>query len=226
MTDFTALDNPIFNALTGPHASLAQKAGLAMRYLPDVAPFAALRDSSLEAFADLRTLLGPKDGVAFVTTEPHAIPDGWQVLRDRPIEQMVCADAPAPISVQPLVLGDADLPDLLALTAATEPGPFAAQTIRMGKYIGLRNADGRLMAMAGQRLSLADFTEISAVCTDPEFRGKGYARDLVVTLMREVFAAGKVPFLHVKNENGAKVVYEKIGFRVRREIQFTVIAKG
>jgi len=113
---------------------------------------------------------------------------------------------------------------MLALTALTEPGPFAARTHRMGKYIGLRNPDGRLMAMAGQRMSLADFTEISAVCCDPEFRGKGYARALIVTLMREVFAAGKIPILHVKNENGAKVLYEKIGFRVRREIQFTVIA--
>jgi predicted GNAT family acetyltransferase len=78
--------------------------------------------------------------------------------------------------------------------------------------------------MAGQRLSLAGFTEISAVCTDPEFRGKGYSRALIVTLMREVFAAGKIPFLGVKNENGAKVLYDKIGFRVRREIQFTLIS--
>jgi len=224
MTDFTPLDNPILAALTGPHASLARVQGLAMRYPADVSPFAALRAPAGDAFADLRTLLGPQDGVALVTTEPHAIPDGWQVLLDRPIEQMVCADVPAQIDVQPLVLGDPDVPDMLALTALTEPGPFAARTHRMGKYIGLRNPDGRLMAMAGQRMSLADFTEISAVCCDPEFRGKGYARALIVTLMREVFAAGKIPILHVKNENGAKVLYEKIGFRVRREIQFTVIA--
>jgi ribosomal protein S18 acetylase RimI-like enzyme len=224
MTDFSPLDNPVLGALTGPHAALARVNGLALRYPPDVSPFAALRTSTREAFDDLRTLLGPQDSVALVTAEPHAIPDGWQILRDRSIEQMVCTEVPELIRVQPLVLGDADVPDMLALTALTEPGPFAARTIRMGKYIGLRNADGRLMAMAGQRMALAGFTEISAVCCDPEFRGKGYARDLVVTLMREVFAVGKIPILHVKNENGAKVLYEKIGFQTRREMQFTVIA--
>ncbi len=223
MIDFSPLDNPVLGALTGPHASFARVNGLALRYPPDISPFAALRTSTREAFDDLRASLGPQDGVALVTTEPHAIPDGWQILRDRPIEQMVCTEVPELIRVQPLVLGDADVPDMLALAALTEPGPFAARTICMGKYIGLRNADGRLMAMAGQRLALAGFTEISAVCCDPEFRGKGYARALVVTLMREVFAAGCIPFLHVKNENGAKFLYEKIGFKTRREIQFTVI---
>ncbi len=224
MIDFSPLDNPVLGALTGPHASLARVNGLALRYPSDISPFAALRAPTREAFDDLRALLGPNDGVALVTTEPHAIPNGWQVLRDRPIEQMVCTEVPPYIDVQPFMLGDADVPDMLALTALTEPGPFAARTIRMGKYIGLRNADGHLMAMAGQRMALAGFTEISAVCCDPEFRGKSYARDLVVTLTREVFAAGRIPFLHVKNENGAKVIYEKIGFKTRREMQFTVIA--
>jgi ribosomal protein S18 acetylase RimI-like enzyme len=226
MIDFSPLDNPVLGALTGPHASLARVSGLAMRYPADISPFAALRAPTREAFDDLRALLGPNDGVALVTTEPHAIPNGWQVLRDRPIEQMVCTEVPPYIDVQPLMLGDADVPDMLALTALTEPGPFGPRTHHMGKYIGLRNTDGRLMAMAGQRLSLAGFTEISAVCCDPEFRGKGYARALVVTLMREVFAAGCIPFLHVKNENGAKFLYEKIGFKTRREIQITVIMAG
>ncbi len=226
MIDFSSLDAPILAALTGSHASLARVNGLALRYPSDISPFAALRAPTREAFDDLRALLGPNDGVALVTTEPHAIPNGWQVLRDRPIEQMVCTEVPPYIDVQPLMLGDADVPDMLALTALTEPGPFGPRTHHMGKYIGLRNTDGRLMAMAGQRLSLAGFVEISAVCCDPEFRGKGYARALIVTLMREVFAAGCIPFLHVKNENGAKFLYEKIGFKTRREIQITVIMAG
>ena len=224
MTDFTPLDRPIWNALTGPHRPMAHIAGMAARYPRDVSPLSALGADTPQAFADLRTLVDANEPVALFSHTPPAIPEGWQVLRDRPIEQMVCTDVPEEIDVNPLVLGDADVPDMLALTALTEPGPFGPRTHRMGKYIGLRNRDGRLMAMAGQSLSLAGFTEISAVCCDPEFRGKGYARALIVTLMRDVFAAGKIPFLGVKNENGAKVLYEKIGFRVRREIQFTVIA--
>jgi predicted GNAT family acetyltransferase len=226
MTDFSPLDSPVLSALTGPHASLARARAFALRYPPDISPFAALYNSTPQAFDDLGTLLGPQDGVAFVTGAPHAIPEGWQVLRERLIEQMVCTEVPEPIDVRPLVLGDADVPDMLALTSLTEPGPFGPRTHHMGKYIGLRTADGRLMAMAGQRMSLAGFTEISAVCTDPDFRGKGYSRALIVTLMREIFAAGKIPFLPVKNENGAKVLYEKIGFRVRREMQLMVVAAG
>jgi ribosomal protein S18 acetylase RimI-like enzyme len=226
MADFAPLDTPIWNALTGPHASLARRAGAAARYPGDVSPLSAIETGTPQAFADLRTLVETNEPVAFFSAVPPSIPDEWHVLRDRPIEQMVCTEVPVHVDVRPLVLGDADVPDMLALTALTEPGPFAARTIRMGKFIGLRHADGRLMAIAGQRLALAGFTEISAVCTDPEFRGKGYSRALVVTLMREVFAAGKIPILHVKNENGAKVLYEKVGFKTRREIQFLVIAAG
>jgi predicted GNAT family acetyltransferase len=226
MTDFSPLDRPIWNSLTGPHAPLARRAGMAARYPNDVSPLSGLEAETPQAFADLRTLVEANESVALFSAVKPVIPDGWQILRDRAIEQMVCTEVPPHIDVNPLVLGDADVPDMLALTALTEPGPFGPRTHRMGKYIGLRHDEGRLMAMAGQRLSLTGFTEISAVCTDPAFRGRGYSRALIVTLMREVFAAGKIPMLHVKNENGAKILYEKIGFKTRREIQLTVICGG
>jgi predicted GNAT family acetyltransferase len=113
---------------------------------------------------------------------------------------------------------------MLELTAATEPGPFLPQTIQMGSYFGIRASDGRLAAMAGERLRSTEFAEISAVCTHPEFRGRGYARDLTTFLAARILAAGKTPFLHVKSENGAKVVYQKIGFRLRAAIYLTVIS--
>jgi predicted GNAT family acetyltransferase len=113
---------------------------------------------------------------------------------------------------------------MLELTAATEPGPFLPQTIQMGRYFGIRASDGQLVAMAGERLRSTAFTEISAVCTHPEFRGHGYARDLTTFLAAQILAAGKAPFLHVKSETGAKVVYRKIGFRLRAEICLTVIS--
>ena len=94
----------------------------------------------------------------------------------------------------------------------------------MGRYCGIRASDGRLVAIAGERLRSTECTEISAVCTHPEFRGRGYARDLTTFLAAQILAAGKTPFLHVKSENGAKVVYQKIGFRLRAEICLTVIS--
>ena len=137
---------------------------------------------------------------------------------------MICEASVASPPVAPLSLGTTDVPEMLELTAATEPGPFLPQTIQMGSYFGIRASDGRLAAMAGERLQSTAFTEISAVCTHPEFRGRGYARDLTTFLAAQILASGKTPFLHVKSENGAKVVYQKIGFRLRAAMYLTVIS--
>ena len=137
---------------------------------------------------------------------------------------MICEASLAPPPVAPIPLGTMDVPEMLELTAATEPGPFLPQTIQMGSYFGIRASDGRLAAMAGERLRSTEFAEISAVCTHPEFRGRGYARALVTFLATQILEAGKTPFLHVKSENGAKVVYQKIGFRLRAAIWLTVIS--
>src|SRR6266404_4093108 len=114
--------------------------------------------------------------------------------------------------------------DLQRLVSPGEHVAFLPQTIQMGNYFGIRASDGRLVAMAGERLQSTAFAEISAVCTLPEFRGRGYARALVTFIAAQILAAGKTPFLHVKSENEAKVVYQKIGFRLRAEIWLTVIS--
>jgi predicted GNAT family acetyltransferase len=154
------------------------------------------------------------------------VPEGWEVVRARLIEQMICTEPKdkTPDSTA-LQLAAADIPEMLALTAATEPGPFLAATTRMGGYWGLRSADGRLMAMAGERLKPRGFVEISAVCTDPEFRGRGHARSLVRFLMDRIFAEGAVPILHVKGENNAKGLYERLGFYVRHSMHLTVTVR-
>jgi ribosomal protein S18 acetylase RimI-like enzyme len=223
---FESLDNPIWFALTTEHRTLARSHGLARRYPPDVSPFAALHHPTSDAFADLRRLVSSGEHVALFTASPLDVPGDWQVDRSRWIEQMICEGPLAPPPVAPLPLGTRDVPEMLELTAATEPGPFSAQTIQMGSYFGIRAGDGRLVAMAGERLQSTEFVEISAVCTRPEFRGRGYARDLTTFLAAQILAAGKIPFLHVKSENGAKVVYQKIGFRLRAEIYLTVISLG
>jgi ribosomal protein S18 acetylase RimI-like enzyme len=219
-----SLDNPIWSALTTEHRLLARSHGLARRYPPDVSPLAALLHPTNDAFADLQRLVSPGEQVALFTASPLDVPGNWQVSRSRWIDQMICEASLAPPPVAPLPLGATDVPEMLELTAATEPGPFSAQTIQMGNYFGIRASDGRLVAMAGERLQSTGFAEISAVCTLPEFRGRGYARDLTTFLAAQILAAGKTPFLHVKSENGAKVVYQKIGFRLRADICLTVIS--
>jgi predicted GNAT family acetyltransferase len=128
----------------------------------------------------MRPLVDPGSAVAFFTLEPIDVPSDWQVMRVMVLDQMTCVKMARPEPAGLLVrLGEADVPEMLALTAATEPGPFLPETIRMGKYYGIRAEDGRLAAMAGQRMQTDAFIEVSAVCTDPAFRGRGYARALV-----------------------------------------------
>src|SRR6266852_5603052 len=218
-----SLDNPIWFALTTEHRLLA-RSHVARRYRADVSPLAALLHPTSDAFADLQRLVSPGEHVALFTASSLDVPGDWQVDRARWIDQMICQASLARPPVAPLQLGTTDVPEMLELTAATEPGPFLPQTIQMGSYFGIRANDGRLAAMAGERLRSTAFAEISAVCTLPEFRGRGYARALVTFLAAQILAAGKTPFLHVKSENDAKVVYQKIGFRLRAAIYLTVIS--
>jgi ribosomal protein S18 acetylase RimI-like enzyme len=222
----TALDNPIWNAMTSAHRPMARINGRAARYPGEVSPLTGLADLTPQAFEDLKALVSSEEQVALFTTAPVDVPADWQVVKARYIDQMVCAEPP-PLSGQVFVtLGPDDVADMLALTALTEPGPFAARTHEMGHYVGVRTPDGRLAAMTGQRLGLDDFTEISAVCTHPDFQGRGYAKALVAYQAARIHAEGRTPFLHVKTENGAKVVYEKLGFRVRRPIRYSVLARA
>jgi len=137
---------------------------------------------------------------------------------------MVCAEPPAEAEAPAglVELGETDVAEMLALTELTQPGPFGPRTIDLGRYIGVR-ADGRLAAMAGERLRPEGHTEISAVCTHPDFTGRGYAKALMLLLMADAARAGRRPMLHVKTENGAKVLYERLGFSVRRAVRLTVI---
>jgi ribosomal protein S18 acetylase RimI-like enzyme len=222
MSNETPLDNPIWHALNSEHRPMARKYGLAARYPTEVARFAGLAHPSPAAFSDLAALTLPGETVALFTAEPLAPPPEWRVVRARMLDQMVCEVPEPDVAQDCLQLGSSDVPEMLALAAATDPGPFAARTIEMGRYLGIRS-ESRLAAMAGERLRLTSFTEISAVCTDPAFRGRGYARKLVAALDAKISAGGCKPFLHVKTENGAKRVYEALGFKVRRNIALTVL---
>lgn len=220
------LDNPVWHALTGTHATVAERAGLAARYEPDVAVFAAMPDDTTPAAWDaLAQLVGP-DGTAVVARRDLQMPKTWNVAFEAPCRQMWLPEdamsggenaethAPGPL----LALGAADVPEMLALVARTRPGPFVTRTVELGTYLGVRDR-GELIAMAGERLHPPGFTEISAVCTDPEYRGKGLASGLVRAVVRGIRARGEIPFLHLKTDNdAAHRVYSALGFDTRTEL--------
>ncbi len=217
------LDNPIWHALTTTHADFAQGGALARRYPHDVAPFAACIEDSSAAFMELAEVVQPQGVAATFTATPLEVPSGWETLHRQVISQMVCERLiPAP-ELDLEVLGEADVPDMLALVELTKPGPFKWHTIRMGRYFGLRQ-EGVLVAMAGERLRLEGFTEVSAVCTRPDCQGRGYGKALVQRVCQGILARREMPFLHVKTDNaGAVRAYERLGFAERTKINLGVL---
>ena len=114
---------------------------------------------------------------------------------------------------------------MLELTALTKPGPFGSRTHELGTYLGIR-CEGQLVAMAGERLKVPGYTEVSAVCTHPEHTGKGYARVLMTEIMRSIGERGETPFLHVRLDNVRAVeIYERLGFRTRGIWHYVVLRK-
>jgi predicted GNAT family acetyltransferase len=212
------LDDPVWHALTGPHGKYAVVRGRAAHYPRDMAPFSAIVEPSDEAYADLARDLPPGAEARLFRPAEEPLPPGWQQIDAFPMLQMVARCIPPPADEGALeTLSLADVPDMLALVEAAKPGPFGPRTIALGRYLGIRR-DGRLVAMAGERLRVPGHVELSAICVHPDFRGEGLGARLTRALMREAFARGEVPFLHVRPENDAATLYRKLGFETRCEL--------
>ncbi|MDX2600199.1 GNAT family N-acetyltransferase [Streptomyces caniscabiei] len=214
------LDNPALASLTGPHAHFAERRGRVLRYPLDVSPWLALPDEPDDAdWADLAALAGPGAEVP-VPAYDRGFPAGWEVTFDLAGVQLVDDGVAAAPDEEAVRLGPADVPEMLALVERTQPGPFLPRTVEMGTYLGIRR-DGALVAMAGERLRPPGWTEISAVCTDPAFRGAGLATRLVLAVAHGIRERGETPFLHTAAANTTAVrLYESLGFRLRRTTRF------
>jgi ribosomal protein S18 acetylase RimI-like enzyme len=216
------LDNPAWHALTGPHAAVALGAGAARHYPREAAPFSAVAEATPAAYDDLaRDLPTGLEARLFRPVE-DAPPPGWAVVSARPIRQMV-ADAAALAGSQPaegeaVALGPSDAADMLALADAAKPGPFGRRTGSLGRFLGWRRPDGRLLAMAGERFRLPGHVELSAICVHPDARGRGFGAALTLCLARDALARGEMPFLHVFPDNPAGALYERLGFRERKTL--------
>lgn len=206
------LDNPVWHSLHGAHAHLARIHGAAAVYDdPAVTLFVGMAGDDWD---DLRAAVGPgRVGVVL----DREIPGDLRTMMTVPCHQMVAETWEPVADPEALPLGPDDVPEMIDLTARTKPGPFEPRTIELGTYVGYR-VDGRLVAMAGERMHPPGFTEISAVCTDPEFTGRGFAARLMATVGAGIVARGETPFLHVAHGNPARALYDKLGFVVRRDL--------
>jgi len=217
------LDNLVWLALTGPHAALAEGAELARRYPADVAPFAALATpTSPDGWEQLGGVVGSR-AIAVLLGPPVEPPPAWTLVGGGVGVQMVAPPADPAWPVGGERLTHEDVPEMLALVAAAEPGPFGPRTIELGTYLGIRQ-DGRLVAMAGERFRGGGYTEISAVCTDAASRGRGLATQLVLALVTLITARGETACLHAVATNVTAIrLYERLGFTVRREVEVALL---
>ncbi|MCS0603823.1 GNAT family N-acetyltransferase [Streptomyces sp. LP11] len=214
------LDNPALASLTGPHAHFAERYGRILRYPLDVSPWLALPDEpDARDWADLAALAGPGAEVPLLAFR-GSVPADWEITFHAAGVQLVDDGLVTAPDEEAVRLGPADVPEMLDLVARTEPGPFLPRTVELGTYLGIRR-DGALIAMAGERLHPPGHTEISAVCTDPAFRGQGLATRLILAVAHGIRERGETPFLHTgaRNTNAIRL-YEALGFRLRLHAAF------
>jgi predicted GNAT family acetyltransferase len=221
------LDNPVWHALAGPQTAVAEGDALALRFDPTVSVFAAVADDPTDASWDaLHQLVGP-GGTAILVRDVVPVPPGWTERFRAPGTQMVCdrpvTDVPEIASLEVRQLTAADVPDMLELVKRTRPGPFLPRTVELGPYLGIRGG-GALIAMAGTRMHLPGYTEISAVCTDDAHRGRGLAKVLVARMVEEILGRDEHAFLHAVTTNTPAIsLYQQLGFTTRREMDFALL---
>lgn len=224
------LDNVIWQALTTRQAQFAEGSREARRFVREVSPLAAFRKESSEGYVLLAGLLGPKGTAGVFLDQAYEPQPGWSFVGGAPLLQMVCENGStpnrAPVAMPEIEeLGQQDVPEMIELTTLTKPGPFGSRTHEFGTYFGIR-LDGRLVAMAGERLKVPGYTEVSAVCTHPDHTGKGYAGILMAEVMKGIRKRGEIPFLHVRQDNIRAIEeYRRLGFRERVLRHYAVLRK-
>jgi ribosomal protein S18 acetylase RimI-like enzyme len=231
------LENVIWQALTTRDAHFAESFDEARRFVPDVGPLGAFFENNPRGYASLTGLVEPGGTVGLFLDEPYESQNGWSFVVGAPLLQMIADNGTAPFSrpdsqpvpvsqkIKIIELGPQDSREMIDLTALTKPGPFGSRTHELGTYLGIR-LQGKLVAMAGERLKVPGYTEVSAVCTHPDHTGKGYAGFLMSEVMQRIRDRGETPFLHVRQDNTRAIeVYKRLGFRERKLGHFAVLRK-
>jgi predicted GNAT family acetyltransferase len=220
------LDRPVWASLTTQHASFSEGNTLARRFARDVNLFASACDDTPAAVAALAVLVQPGETVVLLQVPKIVIPPGLvEAKASQGVQMVATRRMMLEATSDMLTLTDEDAPEMLELATLTEPGPFLARTHTMGTFLGIR-IGGRLAAMAGERMRFPGYTEVSGVCTHPEFRGRGLARRLSAAIATGIQARGDQAFLHAwKTNHSAISLYEGLGFKVRTEVNIAVLKR-
>ena len=226
-----ALDNVIWHALTTRQAQFADGHDHARRFQLGVTSLAGISQPDDQGYTSLANLAGPGGTAALFLRIPYEVRLGWDLIAAAPLLQMLASNGAAqttPPTNHSVIedLNSTDSAEMIALTTLTKPGPFGPRTHELGNYVGIRSG-GKLIAMAGERLKVPGFTEISAVCTHPDHTGKGYAQKLMLEVMKRIRERGETPFLHVREDNDRAIkIYERLGFTTRLTTHLAVLRKS
>jgi predicted GNAT family acetyltransferase len=221
------LDRPVWASLATTHQPLSEGTSWARRFDRQVNVFAAARDDGAQALAALADLVQPGEQVYLLQVPEIVVPPGLNAVKQAKGVQMVATRRLAgEVDLDGVAaLGEADAAEMLALAQLTEPGPYLARTHRMGAFVGIREG-GRLLGMAGERLRLPGYTEVSGVCTHPHARGRGFARRLSAAVAARIEARGEQPFLHAWSSNQVAIaLYESLGFVKRTEVNVALLER-
>lgn len=216
------LYNPVYNALLSGDACFALGTESVKFFDEQISPFAGFHTDNNYGFEELYNLLPTGRGIIYATPAEIKEPKGWQfkvVLKGLQfvfeVKNKIDEDLIVPVS-----LSAEHIEEMVALAKLTKPGPFNTRTIEFGHYHGIFE-NGRLAAMTGQRLHVENYTEISAVCTHPDFLGKGYAAALMRHQMKFILSQNQIPYLHVRADNRRAIaLYERLGFKENRVMNF------
>jgi ribosomal protein S18 acetylase RimI-like enzyme len=226
------LDNPIWEGLHSGNKHLALGSDQVKYFSAEVTTFAGFRSFHSNQFKELYDM--SPNGSVRATFVPYQVDvvAPWILIPGAEIYQMIhnedkiAGTADKAVADTILVsLGVKDVPAMLTLAKLTNPGPFNVRTIEFGNFYGVF-VDNQLVAMAGQRLQVHEYAEISAVCTHPHHQGKGYARSLILHQIGLIRQEGRKPMLHVKTDNhNALALYESLGFTIRRKLDVIIFRK-
>jgi predicted GNAT family acetyltransferase len=221
------LDRPVWSALDTRHRALAQGGDLARRYPASIVPFASTAEDDAESLRAFAELVAPGESVIMAQADTIVLPAGLAASSTAAAVQMI-AEAPLPAvsdeRVERLTQDDAEA--MLALALLTRPGPFSLKAQSLGDFWGVK-IDGRLAAMAGERMKQPGYSELSGVCSHPDFRGAGLGRLLSVFVANRIFERGDIPYLHAYAANSTAIgLYESIGFRLRSRMNIAVVQRG
>jgi ribosomal protein S18 acetylase RimI-like enzyme len=221
------LDNIFWNSLNGLHRHLSSGTESARRYAPGFSPIVGFPDPLQPDFAALAPFCDPGERFYCDAWSGPALA-GWRIEAESTMYRMVWDGVSPQADEAPdaVTLGPEHAAQALELALLTRPGPFGPRTIELGDYFGYFDGS-RLMAMAGERMAAPGLREISGVCTHPDYQGRGYARRLMLKLIRRQLARGETPFLHVMRANeAAHQLYLRMGFRDYRETVVRVVARA